>query len=244
VVLATTGQASAFCAQPGDASKRDAPAAARASTAEGNGACQAEPDRGRAIVYRAARLSDSLDLARLLCVAGGGLYEFLFDGIVPFMTATEFLAAGIAGDDSPISHRNCFVAVDATSDRVLGAANVFPADLLGPDTYPLVPLERQVHIRPLLQLRDRGSMFLNALAVDESCRGTGIGARLLDWAKAEARSGGFDRLSLHVWADNTAAREFYKLRGFVDVAVAEVASHPRLAHRGGSVLMSCTLAIA
>ena len=34
------------------------------------------------------------------------------------------------------------------------------------------------------------------------------------------------------------AREYYKARGFVDIGVADVAPHPRLPHRGGSVLMS------
>jgi ribosomal protein S18 acetylase RimI-like enzyme len=194
-----------------------------------------------AIEYRAARFGDSLDVARFLCMAGGGLYEFLFDDIVPFMTATEFLAAGVAGEDSPISHRNCHVAVDAVSGRIVGAANVFPADLLNRETDPLVPPDRQEHIRAMLQLQDRGSMFLNALAVDERCRGAGVGARLLDWAQARAQDGGLDRLSLHVWADNLTAREFYRRRGFVDVAVADVAPHARLAHRGGSVLMSLAL---
>jgi ribosomal protein S18 acetylase RimI-like enzyme len=200
-----------------------------------------ESYRASSIEYRAAHLGDSLDVARFLCIAGGGLYEFLFDDLVPFMTATEFLAAGIAGDDAPISHRNCHVAIDTVSGRMLGAANVFPADLLSRDSYPLVPSDRQEHIRAVLQRQDRGSMFLNALAVDESCRGAGVGSRLLDWAQTHARDGGFDRLSLHVWADNEAARNFYKARGFVDVAVADVAPHARLAHRGGSVLTSLVL---
>jgi GNAT superfamily N-acetyltransferase len=218
----------------GTAGTNDAPAAGRHARPCGD--CGA----ARMIAYRPARFSDSLDLAHLLCVAGGGLYEFLFDGIIPFTTATEFLAAGVAADDSPITYRNCHVALDV-SGRVVGAANAFPADQLDTQPYPVVPPERQEHIRAMLQLQDHGSMFLNALAVNESCRGKGVGARLLDWAKARARDAGLDRLSLHVWADNAAARAFYKTRGFVDIAVADVAFHPRLPHQGGSVLMSCTL---
>ena len=74
----------------------------------------------RTIDYRTARRGDSLDIAGLLCVAGGGLYEFLFDDVVPFMTAREFLAAGVAGDEAPISHRNCFLAVGSDDGSVLG----------------------------------------------------------------------------------------------------------------------------
>jgi ribosomal protein S18 acetylase RimI-like enzyme len=193
------------------------------------------------IEYRAAHFTDSLDVARFICIAGGGLYEFLFDGIVPFMTATEFLAAGVAGDDSPVSHRNCQVAVDRADGRMLGAANAFPADLLKAETYPLLPRERHEHIRPMLELQDWGSMFLNALAVEKACRGRGIGHRLLDWATARAQDMGFDRLSLHVWADNTGARDLYKARGFVELGIAPIAPHPRLAHAGGSIVMSLKL---
>ena len=198
----------------------------------------------KTIDYRTARRGDSLDIAGLLCIAGGGLYEFLFDDVVPFMTAREFLAAGVAGDDAPISHRNCFLAVASDDGRVLGLANAFPAELLDHDSYPLVPADRQEHIKAMLQLQDRGSMFLNALAVDASCRGSGVGSRLLGWARARARETGLNRVSLHVWADNTAARAFYRTRGFVERGTAEVAAHPRLAHHGGSILMSLDLSSA
>lgn len=85
-------------------------------------------------------------------------------------------------------------------------------------------------------------MFLNVLAVCDGCRGRGVGTRLLAWAKQQTRRAGLDRLSLQVWADNAAAREFYRARGFVELGVADIAPHPRLSHRGGSILMSKTLA--
>jgi ribosomal protein S18 acetylase RimI-like enzyme len=189
------------------------------------------------IVYRPAETADSRDVARLMCVAGGGLYEFLFDDLIPFVTAQDVLSLGIAGDDYPISYRNCRVATLGDGGAIVGAANVFPADLLKEDNYQLLGSERHGHIRAMLDLQDWGSMFLNALAADGSHRGRGIGARLLDWAKERTREAGFDRLSLHVWADNSPAVQFYRARGFVQAGVAEVAPHPRLRHTGGSILM-------
>jgi GNAT superfamily N-acetyltransferase len=194
--------------------------------------------RPAGVQYRPALLNDSLEIARFICMAGEGLYEFLFDDVVPFVTAAEFLAAGVASADQPISHRNCFVAIDGVSGDILGAANAFPADLLKPGTYPFVPEARQSHIAPMLRLQDWGSMFLNALAVEADCRGLGIGSHLLDWAKRRTRAQGFARLSLHVWADNGAARRLYAGHGFVERGIAHLASDPRLADRGGSVLMS------
>jgi len=39
------------------------------------------------ITYRMARPDDSGELARYMCIAGGGVYEFLFDNLIPFVTA-------------------------------------------------------------------------------------------------------------------------------------------------------------
>lgn len=187
--------------------------------------------------YRTAYLTESLDVARFISVAGGGLYEYLFDDLVPFLSADRLLAIAIASDSDPISYRNCQVAVEENGN-ILGTANAFPADLLRDPSYGLLPSDRVAHIGPMLRLQDWGSLLLNALAVGDQCRGCGIGSHLLDWALTRARELGLPRLSLHVWADNFVAREFYKVRGFIDIGLANIAPHPRLPHRGGSVLMS------
>jgi GNAT superfamily N-acetyltransferase len=190
-----------------------------------------------AIKYRPAAFGDCRELARLICVAGGGLYEFLLGDLIPFVSPASFLAIASAGRGHCISYRNCLVAVDDAAGGVIGAANVFPADLLRKEDDALLPAKRRTHVRPMLDLQDWGSMFLNALAVKDGHRRRGVGARLLGWAEAQARRAGFDRLSLHAWADNTTALEFYKARGFVALAVADIPYDPRLPHAGGSILM-------
>jgi GNAT superfamily N-acetyltransferase len=189
------------------------------------------------ISYRPARPEDCQDLARFLCMAGGGLYEFLFDDLIPFMSAQDIVSAGAASDRYPISYRNWRVATLGEDGKIVGAANVFPADDLKHDNYRLLNSERYDRVRPMMTLQDWGSMFLNALAVDAKLRGGGIGAQLLAWAKARATELGFDRLSLHAWADNIGAMKFYETHGFVRLGVAEIAPHPRLRHVGGSILM-------
>jgi ribosomal protein S18 acetylase RimI-like enzyme len=189
------------------------------------------------IEYRPAVRSDSLDIARFMCMAGGGLYEFLFDDLVPFLDAADILGMGIAQDDYPISFENCIVAVDPRSGDVVGAANLFAADLLKDQDYRLVPADRQEHVRKVLALQDWGSMFLNALAVSDTHRQNGVGRRLLAMAEEQASAGGFDRLSLHVWASNVTAVDFYARHGFVEIGVAPVAAHPRLSHADQSLLM-------
>ena len=50
--------------------------------------------------------------------------------------------------------------------------------------------------------------------VTPSCRGQGIGTRLLDAAAAYARQRGIFRLHLLMDRDNTAAHQFYRARGW------------------------------
>jgi GNAT superfamily N-acetyltransferase len=190
----------------------------------------------QSITYRAATFADCRELARFISIAGGGLYEFLFGDLIPLVTPTRFLAVATASRCS-MSYRNCFVAVDDTASAIIGVANVFPTDFLRKENHALLPLKRRSHIRPMLELQDWGGMFLNALAVNEQHRCRGVGARLLAWAEERGRRAGFDRLSLHAWADNTTAVNFYKARGFIALAFADIPYDPRLPHVGGSILM-------
>jgi GNAT superfamily N-acetyltransferase len=189
------------------------------------------------ISYRMARPDDRRDIARFMSIAGGGIYEFLFDDLIPFVTAVDLLSSGIGGEQYPISYRNCRVASLGPEGEIVAAANVFPADLLKEDQYVLLASERHDHVRPMLELQDWGSMFLNCLAVSSAHHEIGTGATLLDWAEARAAAAGYDRLSLHVWADNVPAVQFYEARRFVRVGIANIPAHPRLSHTGGSILM-------
>lgn len=105
------------------------------------------------------------------------------------MTANEFLTAGVASDKSPISYRNCLVATRTDDGRVVGAVNAVSAATIGSNGYRFVPRDRLDHIRPILRLQERDSLFLNALAVHESVRHQGVGTAFLSWARARARAG-------------------------------------------------------
>ena len=59
---------------------------------------------------------------------------------------------------------------------------------------------------------------LKQLYTDPDCTGQGIGAVLMDWALAEARSRGSDEIQLSVWSGNHGAQRFYARYGFAKVA--------------------------
>lgn len=188
------------------------------------------------LVYRPAVPDDNRAIADLICQAGGGLYEFLFDDLIPFVTASDIVAAGVGMSGGPLSYENCLVASSASAG-IVGVANFFPADSLAEETFLSLVSDRFDHIGPMLRLRDRGSMFLNAIAVAGNYRGNGVGTHLIALTEAASQEAGLSRLSLHVWVDNVAAIRLYKRHGFVEVGIAELAVAPRLPHRGGSLLM-------
>lgn len=187
------------------------------------------------ILIRPADPDDSPAMAPLLVEAGGGIYEFLLDGVVPGMDVAELLVPGLAAREGSFSHRHCAVAVDGPS--VVGVAHAYPADWMRSVDRSFLPSDRLEHIRTFDAAQDWGSYFLSALAVGPAWRRHGVAARLLDWVEGRARTGGFDRITLHVWADNAPARRLYARHGFFEVEVAAIPWHARLPHEGGSLLL-------
>ena len=188
-----------------------------------------------AITLRPADPDDSPAIAPLLVEAGGGIYQYLLEGVVPGMGVAEMLVPGLAAREGSFSHRHCGVAVEG--DRVVGVAHAYPADWMKSVDRSFLAPDRLEHLRPFDAAQDWGSYFLSALAVAPVWRRRGVAGRLLDWVEDRARTGGFDRITLHVWADNAAARRLYARHGYIDVEVAAIPWHPQLPHEGGSVLL-------
>ena len=70
-----------------------------------------------------------------------------------------------------------------------------------------------VRLRPEL-LSHAPSSHLEAIAVSDSAQGKGVGLALLDAAEDNARSHGAESMTLHVFASNTRAREFYERNNY------------------------------
>ena len=187
------------------------------------------------IHIRPATPDDAPELARLIDMAGGGVYEFLLDGLVPGLTAAEMLVPGLAGTSGSLSYRHSGVAEAA--GRIVGVTHAYPVDWIRTQDYTGLPADRLAHMEDFNRVQDWGSYFLSALAVDPAWRRRGIAAQLLDWVYGRARSGRFDRVTLHVWADNVDARRLYAKEGFQEIGRADLPWHERLPHQGGSVLL-------
>lgn len=189
------------------------------------------------ISYRHATSEDSAAVASYICLAGDGLYEFLLDDLIPGFTCREILKWTVGVMGSPLSYKNCFVAVDTDNNQIAGAINLFPADDLREHSHELINTKRWHFLEPVFKLQDWGSLFINGLAVGGKWRQCGIGGRLLEHAYERAKSDGYDRVSLHVWSENLNAISFYEKRGFTIMDKVALPPHPEFAARSGSILM-------
>lgn len=186
------------------------------------------------VVFRPARPDDVAPAADLMAQAGGDVLQFVLDDVAPNVTARDLLAHMFAADDSECSYRHCLIATEGAA--MVGIVNAFPTALLKdmPDETLSV---RERHLEARTNLKDEGSYRLNMIAVDPNVRRQGIASRLVDFVDERARSEGYDRVTLHVWADNATACSFYRAKGFEVIGHAPVPWHPDLPHSGGSLLM-------
>lgn len=187
------------------------------------------------LLIRPAEPDDAPSLARLIVMAGGGVYEFLLHGLAPGMAIEDMLVPGLAGRTGSFSHRH--VTVAEVAGHIVGLAHAYPVDWMKMQDFAGLPPDRIEHMADFHVTQDWGSYFLSALAVEPTHRRRGIARRLLARVYDRAREGGFDRLSMHVWADNGAARALYAAEGFTERGRARVDRHERLPHDGGSVLL-------
>lgn len=179
--------------------------------------------RGKPVI-RPATKADADALARLVDIAGEGMPAVVWDGMrEPGESIWDVGRRRAEREEGTFSYRNASIA-DADG-QPLGA-------LVGkalPETpEPLDLSEMPAMFRPLQALEDMapGSWYINVLATFPEARNRGIGAALIDAARAKARACGCRRISLIVQDANPALR-LYARAGF-----REVARKPIVCERG------------
>jgi ribosomal protein S18 acetylase RimI-like enzyme len=192
------------------------------------------------IETRSATPDDVPDLAKLMLVAGHGLFEAMFEGAVPGVSTTDIAERRFHRLGTTKSYENCWVA--EYGSRVIGSINAYPMDDAAADPPDLLfPTERQYLVEPFAHLEAPGSFHLNTVAVLPEHRGQGVGTRLLSLARSHARNIGLSELSIIVFERNIRASALYERVGFRPVKRSLAASHASLQYSGNLVLMSCPI---
>jgi ribosomal protein S18 acetylase RimI-like enzyme len=187
------------------------------------------------ITFRPAVPADAFALAELSILGGDGMYEFLLEDMAPREMLAGLMARTMKQDSGGYCWRHCFVADD---QGVVGMVNAYPAAWLREEERDVLPPDRVQILDPIDQAQDWESFLINSIAVRPQLRRQRIGARLVEWAIAQAKAAGFARLSANVWEDNQAARGLFEKQGFGLHTRVAVPGHANLLHVGGSLVMT------
>jgi len=180
---------------------------------------------------RPALQEEAGEIARLFLISSDGLAAYIWSKMeMPGLSLEEIGAARYARTGTAFSFENCLVAV--RGHKIAGMVHAFPmeADTSGAgETDPV--------LRPYAELEDPGSLYISGLAVHDHYRGQGIGSELVERVCALARLSGLPRISLICFERNEAAFQFYRKRGFQEVARRPVVPHPTLHYRDGDAVL-------
>ena len=191
---------------------------------------------GTSVILTPAILAQKSAIVPLMQAAGGGMFEFLMNNIVPFINVKTLLPMIYGRDDNILSYK--YMQVATLDEQVVAMMSVFPSAQreLSPLLKEHVPGDRLDHLMPFFESIWDNSLYINLLGVVPSHQSQGIGMQLLTQAQQLAISQQLPALSLHAWADNTRAIKLFEQFGFVAKETLPIPSHPRLPHEGGMVL--------
>jgi ribosomal protein S18 acetylase RimI-like enzyme len=186
--------------------------------------------------FRPATRRDSRKIAELFGIASGGVAEYLWSSLVseyPGLAPIEIGAMRYARERGPFSYKNCTVA--ELGGEVVGMLHAFPMEEpeqeeAGEDVDPI--------LEPYARLEVPGSYYISAMAVFPKQQGKGLGKRMLEMAREQARQSGYQDVSLLVFEQNEGAVELYRRNGFGVVDRAPVVAHESIRYTGEVLLMT------
>jgi ribosomal protein S18 acetylase RimI-like enzyme len=193
------------------------------------------------ILIRDAVEDDARALAEVSVMAGHGVMDLFYEGLVPGKSVIDcVMARRILDLDSFATFRRWRVATDA-SGHFLGAMNSLPHEVLmtAPDD-PLLDEERLKPIAGLLELEGiaAGSYHVNIIAVYPQHRRSGAGRALMRDAERQAREQNFRTMSLCTFEEDPGLMGFYRGQGFEPQARRPIEPHPAMPMSGHFVLMT------
>ncbi|WP_028796277.1 GNAT family N-acetyltransferase [Thalassobaculum salexigens] len=188
------------------------------------------------LTIRPARPTDAPVLAALDILAGGGVYEFIYDDRPGEPGAAQLMLHAVLAADTALSWSRALIA--ELDGEPVGAITSQPYDDQPPSGLETsVPEDRAAHVAPIQAMGRPGSWFINMLAVGAGASGHGVGRALIETVADKARAAGFSELTLRVFADNAPALGLYRKCGFREVDAVDIPPLPRLPHEGGVRLL-------
>jgi ribosomal protein S18 acetylase RimI-like enzyme len=189
-----------------------------------------------ALIVRPARKDESGSIAELFEISSDGVASYvwsLLQADYPGLPLLEIGRRRYEREGTAFSYQNCLMA--EAEGQVRGMMHAYAVEPPGdpaPAPKPVDPV-----LQPYSELEAPGTLYIAGIAVWPSCRGQGVGTRLLEAARERAQGLGLRELSLLCFAGNTSARRLYERAGFVVVDWRPVVPHAMIRHTGDVLLM-------
>jgi len=189
---------------------------------------------------RTALTCDIPHLAYIWLEATGGVIEALYEGAIPGRQTNEIVEHVFSRSGTTTCFSNAIIAEEGGA--VVGGLHAYPeADEAHDPCDPLVGEDRLSVAKPFSELHPTGNYYIVAVAMYPQARNKGIAKQLLQRAELNAKSLGFEQISLHVFEQNSVARSLYLRLGYHEDARRPAVAHPRIRYGGDILLMTKSL---
>ena len=189
--------------------------------------------------FRAATAADARAIAELIDMSSEGvaLIEWAEEAArTPGMTPLEVGARRYAAGEGDYSYRNCTIA--GLGGEVAGMLLTFAMPEADPRrSVQAPPFDGTDVFAPYKYLEAPGTWYICGVALYPRYRGRGIGSRLLETARGQARARGYGQISLVAFEENRGAVRLYQRFGYREVDRAPIVAHPLIRQQGDALLM-------
>ena len=192
------------------------------------------------VLIRDAVAADAEALAEVCIMAGHGVMQLLYEGLLPGKSLTDIIIARRLLNLESFAALPRWRVVTDLGGEVLGGLNSFPHEvLMNALADPLIDAPRLAPIAALSELEATATQtyFVNVIAIFPSARGTGAGYALMQEAERLARAQNFRRMALGTFGGDEKLISFYRRQGFEVVATRPMAPHPIFETDGDWALM-------
>jgi ribosomal protein S18 acetylase RimI-like enzyme len=187
-----------------------------------------------------AEKTDARALAQIADMAGHGLMQLLYEGLLPGKSLIDtIIERRIFAPRSFSALARWRIATDG-SGNILGGLNSFSHDVMM--TAPPDPLLDESRLSPIAALSEMeatavDSYYINIIAVFPEYRGSGAGFALMQEAERLARKENLRRLTLSAFENDPSLLRFYRRQGFEVHASCPIGQHSAFQTDGNFVLM-------
>jgi ribosomal protein S18 acetylase RimI-like enzyme len=190
------------------------------------------------VTFRQAHKDDARSIAELIAVSSDGVALIEWNEEAEKHAGASALDIGTqmyTEEHGDYSYRNAVIA--ETEGQVIGMLLSFPMEEHQGEPPIAPPFDGSDVFAPYKYLEEPNSWYICGVALFPEYRGQGIGSKLLDIAREQAREHSFSKLSLVAFEQNVGSVRLYKRHGYYIADRAPIVAHPLIHYTSDALLM-------